>query len=386
MTNTNFIDNRRPQLQLIDALKMVSEEHGVSYATQIREIFALSRSHIKLQPEEYFYYRLFLADKDMEEKKRFIGKEMQRAIFLSCNHFLSWQVAADKLYFYSRMQAEGVPTPKNYALIHARPCTHICPVFIDRDSFEPWFFHEMPTPAFCKPAGSASGDTAFLIETVDSKSNTFVDGKGQKRSFDDLWQAISRHIEQGVLVQEALPMLGALADVTQGKLATVRLVVLLTGDGARISDAAWRIPANGNRIDNFRAEGNILAGLDVASGKVTSALQRGMLPMPITVHPDTGKPLLDITVPDWEEVKRSALQAAPLFHDIRLQSWDIALTDKGPVCMEMNPGGNIDNCQVTERSGLWQGDFIEFVRECYRKNQNDAIRYPRKHVEKMLFG
>jgi hypothetical protein len=79
-------------------------------------------------------------------------------------------------------------------------------------------------------------------------------------------------------------------------------------------------------------------------------------------------------------------KAALLFNDMLVQSWDVALTDKGVVFIEMNPSGIMDNCQLTKRRGVWQGDFVNFVRKAYERNVNSPILYSRKYVEKMLFG
>ena len=53
-------------------------------------------------------------------------------------------------------------------------------------------------------------------------------------------------------------------------------------------------------------------------------------------------PIIGTPIPEWDELIRLVLQAAPVFAGIRTQSWDIALTHRGPVFLEMNFGGDLN--------------------------------------------
>lgn len=373
---------KRKPIALMDALRYVEQQHKVPVGRQVRDIFALSRNHIGLSPQEYFYYRLFLQDMPMEQKKQFVGNEMQRAIFLACNRMAAWQTAADKLNFYVRMQAEGFRVPQNYALIQRQQSSYTCAYFGYKDRFREWFFSDMPTPAFCKPVGEESGKGAFLISAVDKATGEFTDGKGNAFAFDALWEVVERYLKTGgVVVQEALRAHADIAVHSGGHLATMRMVVCLEDSGPKLVDAAWRVPAEDNTVDNFSFAGNLFAGVDVKTGAVLQVKRSDMIPQPVT-----DSPLQGVTLPLWGEAVENVLQASQIFPDLRLQSWDLAVTDQGVAFVEMNPGGNVDNAQVTMGAPLWQGAFVEFVQKAYRDEVNDMLRYPRKKVEKMLFG
>src|SRR3546814_17168936 len=62
-------------------------------------------------------------------------------------------------------------------------------------------------------------------------------------------------------------------------------------------------------------------------------------------------------VPYYREAVDLALHASTAFADIRLQAWDIAITDSGPVPLEVNVVGSLFIPQLLKQQGLWAGDF-----------------------------
>src|SRR3546814_19752157 len=56
-------------------------------------------------------------------------------------------------------------------------------------------------------------------------------------------------------------------------------------------------------------------------------------------HPATGQQLVGTRLPHWQAVRRVNDACARLFAPVRYQSLDIALTDAGPVVVEVNVGG-----------------------------------------------
>jgi hypothetical protein len=88
-------------------------------------------------------------------------------------------------------------------------------------------------------------------------------------------------------------------------------------------------------------KGGIGIGIDLESGRTNHAIIEGQQ---ITAHPDSGISLLEIAIPHWEEIlriSRLAAEAVPL----KYLGVDIALTERGPVLLEINvrPGLAIQN-------------------------------------------
>ena len=68
-------------------------------------------------------------------------------------------------------------------------------------------------------------------------------------------------------------------------------------------------------------------------------------------HPDTPS-LMVLTLPYWNELKEITARAARIFAPVRYQSTDIALTEDGPVIVELNYGGGFDLPQYASGRGM----------------------------------
>ena len=193
----------------------------------------------------------------------------------------------------------------------------------------------------------ATGETASLDQIAD-----FVDHLGEELG------------QGGFLIQERLRPPATLAAAFGKTLPTVRLMVLLLASGAEIESAVLRIPSPRNCADNYWRLGNMLGALDengviqrVISGFAADTSE-------LASHPDTGTALIGLGVPHWDQVTALALRAAPMFPGIRTQSWDIALTERGPLVLELNPGGDLNLHQLAYRRGALSDRYIAHLDDC----------------------
>jgi hypothetical protein len=77
----------------------------------LREVVSLRLGAEKLTPNEYFYYRLWDPVLTAEEKRRFVGKQAQHPMHLTCNDPGWYAVAADKLPFQALISGARLPVP-----------------------------------------------------------------------------------------------------------------------------------------------------------------------------------------------------------------------------------------------------------------------------------
>lgn len=89
------------------------------------------------------------------------------------------------------------------------------------------------------------------------------------------------------------------------------------------------------------------------SGRVGEVLKSvGMNRAVAETHPDTGKRLTGVTLPNWQESVRLCSSAASALPEIRLQNWDVAMCPDGPMLIEVNAAGDVDISQFVYRAGL----------------------------------
>ena len=116
-------------------------------------------------------------------------------------------------------------------------------------------------------------------------------------------------------------------------LNTMKITILQTPDGPRIVTAIIRF-GNGTVVDNVHS-GGMAAGINIETGEIeTPAMDKHF--QRYTHHPITNQQITGVTIPDWDAVKRFAIQASMVTPQLRYTSWDIALTNDGPVMIEGN--------------------------------------------------
>ena len=92
-------------------------------------------------------------------------------------------------------------------------------------------------------------------------------------------------------------------------------------------------------------------------------------------HPDTHAPLVGTVLPDWTKRRMLATEAASVCPGIRSQSWDIALSDQGPVCLVLNYGGDLNLAQLAEGRGVLDQTYRDHLSECgYHSNRKIRSR------------
>lgn len=264
----------------------------------------------------------------------------------------------DKIEFYRHCRASGLPTPPILGLIKSDPdeSADDFPVIQSGSELER-VLAASESGLFFKPIGGRHGLGVFAA----IRCGAGVSSIAGDSSTDEFYRyCVERARESGTLiVQPRIRPARRLLEITSAHgLATVRAVTYLDGETARLFLACLRIPVGRSEADNFRhgASGNLVAGLDAATGRLTSAVGslRRDWPQIVDVdrHPDTGAPLVGFDLPSWREVVELVLEAQRRFVGLRSIGWDVAITDQGPMLIEGNGRYDCDILQLAHGRGL----------------------------------
>lgn len=352
-------------LDLARDIKMAQERHGVSLGRQISDFLALRNAGSGLSFHEYLYFGLY--NRPKEDYPAYIGNDRARAAFLVANKLTSWDAAEDKLYFSTLVSNAGLPSPKLFAVAHQTRDTGGAQSLRTNDDVKA-FLSSCTLPMFGKPIVASHGDGAGKIIAREGDQLTLDDE--QTTTIDEIAADVDAYLKtRGYLFQEALNPSPQIADITKGRIATVRFMVWLGPEGAKARNAVMRLPAGDNRVDNFRRAGNLIAPVDIETGALGAARRGvGVKGERFETHPDTDVKIEGVIVSDFNQAKTLAEKAANIYPNLHIQSWDVALSDQGPSLLEVNPGGNFNIIQLANGRGAFDPEFREFLTWCVKAN------------------
>jgi hypothetical protein len=364
------IQHSKPQaaLNLPDSLRHVTRQHGKSAGAQVREIWRLYFGPGKLRPDEYYYYGLYDDRRHSAAAKlQFLGRATQNRIYLACNASEWWFIAHDKLVFYALLAGQGLPVPQTRAVYHACRRFGTAVTLSGPEALAAWLRGDMVDPCFAKPATGIRSVGVAAIEAYDPASDSLRFLGRRSLPVEAFVRELEPYRRDGYLFQEMLVPHPALEALVGRRVSTVRLIILLEDDVPSILHAMWKIPVGDHPADNFWRRGNLLAALDAEDGRVLRVIQGvGPEQRELERHPEGGGQLKGATFPEWPALRALGLEAARVFPGLRMQAWDIALTDRGPVLVEVNIGGDFNLPQVAHGKGLMDERFAGFLARCAR--------------------
>jgi hypothetical protein len=326
------------------------------------EVVALWRGWGRLSPEEYFYYRLWDPSITLEEKRRFVGKRAQSAMHLACNSQYWYCAAADKILFHTIMAGAAMPIPDLIAISAENRTVSGIPNLTNVDDLAALLRKPDIYPLFMKEVGGKYSLSVISADNDDQTRDEVVLLGGARQSPKSL---AARMIgPRGYLVQRRLRPDPGLAAAFGPRLWSVRVFVLQGKPAPRIHRATAKIATGSNPADNYWRQGNMLGAIDLDSGQILRTVCGSGADLHVnSAHPDTGRPIVGTQIPGWNRLKEIVLAAAPFFAGIHTQSWDVALTEQGPVLLEVNFGGDLNLAQLATGKGILDAAYSEHLRE-----------------------
>jgi hypothetical protein len=277
-----------------------------------------------------------------------------------------WRALAnDKLVCLAQLRAFGLPVSRTVAI---HPGHRIFPDARRLDSLEDvagFLRGDAPYPLFCKPIEGTLGRGAVALIGYHRMSDELLVKDGTRLPVSVfLRQAIAMN-PGGTVFQELVAPHPALRAICGDRLPSVRALVLNGPQGPVLHRAVFRIPTGTNMVDNFRHGllGNLLASVDPSDGTIRRVIVgTGLALQERDHHPDTGHSLVRLPIPDWSALVDVCRSAASVMSGMRIQGWDIALSDRGPLLLEVNFLGDLDLYQVADGRGVADRSWRDFVR------------------------
>jgi len=346
-----------------------AKKSGKSMLSMLWEIAQLRRGQGQLRPDEYFLYGLYDDSRFSTELKKTYLSEQGKQIDSPWT-----EIARDKPLMTAMLRGLGLPVPETQAIVHrSRTFAGAVPLR-DRDDVCRFLREQADYPIFGKPIDSACSIGTAKIDGYESDRDAVILGENliPVAGFAEMVEGLGR----AYLFQTLMLPHPEIAAIIGPSVSSVRMFVFHDSQGCDLFRAAWKIPASANAADNFWRIGNLLAGIDAETGRLVKTMQRTPAGLePIDAHPATGVSFADLVFPHWDEMRATVLAAAVNLPACHFQGWDVALTNRGPVLVELEgDGGNPIMEQLCFESGLLNERYLRIVEEAKAAEKRERKR------------
>ncbi len=228
-----------------------------------------------------------------------------------------------------------------------------------------------------KTTESSHGDNVWVIKEIEYKDNDAI-----MTRFDGQELLLSSVLGQEALIFESVVhQTKQFAAFNESSVNTVRFMTTLYPDGsARVIATFIKIGRAGKCVDNAGGGGNVDVCVDVETGEIKYAIQfDGWHKVKeIECHPDSGTQLNGVYIDNWQLIKEEVIKFQQAFPYCKASGWDIAITDEGPVVIEVNDFWDRTGQYFIRRG--WRNE----IRDCYLAWKTTGKKYPMRRQPNKL--
>jgi hypothetical protein len=203
---------------------------------------------------------------------------------------------------------------------------------------------------FVKPRSGSGGHRMERWDFIGD--GRYRNAHGAVLTREQLMEKLARQsLKDDFLIQPRLANHPALDDISNGALATVRLLTCRNEQGrAEATNAAFRMAIGNSVVDNFH-QGGLATAVNLATGEIGIASDIGIRPDVgwRDTHPVSGARFAGRILPHWPEVVALAVAAHEGFPERIVVGWDVAMLADGPMIIEGNGKPDLDIHQRAER-------------------------------------
>lgn len=347
--------------------RRAEREHGIPVLQQAREILQLRRNDVGIQ--DYYFYRLFdpQLHPEMSSKLTYGGWRAFGTEFRRFSEKRLQAMAYEKHIFYRLLEAFDVPAPRIHAVYApTADCFERHRALTDRASLGEWLRTTDRLPIFGKPSSACSGFGGRAIMSRDDEGR-FHMADGSAVTLDELLddlEGIAAEISSSYIFTEYLENHDELKALAGATTASYRIIVLVRDGEPELFRSSVLVPSVADHVSNVRGgeSGTLPCAIDCETGVIIKAIWgMGLDAQEVEAHPISGVKVLGYRFETWPEIREMVLRAARAMSPFRMQHWDIAMTTRGPVVMEMNFIGGVEGTQFFGPPGLYTDQYTSFA-------------------------
>ena len=345
----------------------VKDRCGVPLHRQFRDMAGLKAS-TGLGPADYFRYALF--DRERVPDRRAARTFGGWRLFEEFLHYSrpEYQGLAHKHVLYRLLESFDLPVPRIHRVYAPVPdCFERHRALATPSELAAYLRTTDDLPLFGKPSNASAGYGALAISgRPDPEHLEFLDGT--RATLDETVARIHGFARERrtYLLTEMLEQRDDIRAICGRCIASLRVVMLVRHGRPEVFRVVILLPSSRQQTSNCRhmTSASVLGRVDPATGRISRAIRsEGPFYEYSPHHPETGFPLEGHVLAGWPQVLDLMHAAALAMAPFRMQHWDVALTTRGPVLMEMNVHGDEGGLQLHGPPGALDEQYLSFARE-----------------------
>jgi hypothetical protein len=323
-----------------------------------------------LGPDDYFRYALY--DRERVPDRKTAATFGGWRLFEEFRHYSEPQIQAlaHKHTLYRLLEAFDLPVPAIHRVYAPVPdAFERHRALRTRDELHDYLCTTDDLPLFGKPSSAAGGYGAVgIVGRRGGGRLHLLDGR--EPTLEEVVDDIDRIAgeRRTYLLTELLRQRDDIRALCGETVASLRTVMLVRDGEPEIFRVAILLPTGRQQTSNslHLSTGTLVGQVEPATGRIGRVIRStGPFFEYADRHDETGARLEGATIADWDGFLAVMHRAALALSPFRMQHWDVALTDRGPVLMEMNFHGAEDLLQMHGPPGVYDEQYLSF-RESHR--------------------
>ncbi|WP_421693393.1 sugar-transfer associated ATP-grasp domain-containing protein [Aestuariivirga sp.] len=331
--------------------RAIAARSGVSITAQVLGQVEMA-ARFAIAPFWYYMFELYLPD-----------RKKQAALYLTAHETIGPAYSLlqpppqsdgmdDKIWFAEHCHEQGVravPVLMHFARGERQPLKGGSEILPEGD-------------LFVKPRSGSGGHRMERWDFIGQ--SRYRNAHGEVLTAEELMAKLTRQsLKDDFLVQPRLSNDPALDDISNGALATVRLLTCRNEAGLpEATNAAFRMAIGNSVVDNFH-QGGLATAVDLNTGVIGIASDIGIRPDVgwRDTHPVSGALFKGRTLPHWDQVVALAVKAHEAFPERIVVGWDVAMLPDGAMIIEGNGKPDLDIHQRAERGPAGQSRIASLL-------------------------
>lgn len=327
---------------------------------------------------QYEEYEEFAFEKQSPEfRQQFLGRNEERFYLDFLNPKRYYILARNKYIAHKMLEERGIRKSELYCFYEPEGSIEGDRITSTLEGVCRILQQKGVSQCVIKAAESAHGDSVMVVNDIE-----YQEGDALLHLFNGQSSRLSEVLaDTSLLFEGVVRQTEQLAALNPSSVNTVRFMTTLFPDGsAKVIATFIKIGRSGSCVDNAGAGGNVDAAIDEQSGTLRYAIRYdgARKHCDIDIHPDSGAQLNGVVIDNWQQIKEEVVRFQQAFPYIKAAGWDIAITDEGPVVIEVN-----DFWDRTGQAFIRRGWRNE-IRACYFAWKKTGKRYELQRNSNML--